>query len=147
MRKGKSKMSNAIAKVQAALQQAMATRPPVGGFPYLAETLHRAGVIRNLWTLPAAQSLYLTTAGPVVMQGEPLIQGFADVPPFDQAALITALRTDQAGQSTFPEFLTATWQAGVVRYEVDFVARTVTYYGSNDEAYVESYPTVEIEAR
>lgn len=140
-------MSNAIANLQAAQQHAMAIRPKVGGFPYLAETLRRAGVTRNRWTLPAAQSLYLTTDGPVVMQGEPLVNGLVDVPPFDQAALIAALRTDQAGQSSFPQFLAAAWQAGVVRYDVDFAERTVTYYGSNDEEYVEEYPAVEIEGR
>lgn len=140
-------MSNAIANLQAALQHAMAIRPPVGGFPYLAEALRRAGVLHNRWTLPAAQSLYLTADGPVVMQGEPLVNGFADIPPFDQAALITALRADQAGKSSFPDFLAAAWLAGVVRYDVDLAARTVTYYGSNDEAYVEAYPAVAIEER
>jgi len=80
-----------------------------------------------------------------VAQGEPLISGFAEIPPFDQAALITALRADQTGQSSFPEFLAAAWQAGVIRYDVDLVARTVTYYGSHDEAYVEAYPAVVIE--
>lgn len=140
-------MSNAIANLQAALQHAMTSRPKVGGFPYLAETLRRAGVTHNRWTLPAGQSLYLTVDGPVVMQGTPLVDGFANVPPFDRERLINALRTDQAGQSTFPEFLAASWQAGVVRYEVDLVGRTVTYYGSNDEAYVESYPAVDIEGR
>jgi uncharacterized protein YbcV (DUF1398 family) len=135
-------MSNAITNLQAAQQRAMAGRPKVGGFPYLAETLRRAGVIRNRWTLPACQSLYLTTTGPVVVQGTPLLTGFADVPPFDQAALITALRTDQAGESTFPEFLAATWQAGVIRYDVDLIERTVAYYGCNEEVYVEVYPAV-----
>ena len=137
-------MSDAIANLQAAQQRAMASRPKVGGFPYLAETLRRAGVTRNIWTLPACQSLYLTTTGPVVVQGTPLLTGFADVPPFDQAALITALRTDQAGESSFPEFLAATWKAGVVRYDVDLIGRTVAYYGCNEEVYVEVYPTVEL---
>ncbi len=135
-------MSNAITNLQAAQQRAMAGRPKVGGFPYLAETLRRAGVIRNRWTLPACQSLYLTTDGPVVVQGTPLLTGFAEVPPFDQAALITALRTDQAGESTFPEFLAATWQAGVIRYDVDLLERTVAYYGCNEEVYIEVYPAV-----
>ncbi len=57
--------------------------------------------------------------------------GAADVPPFNQDALALALRTDQAGDSTFPEFLSASWRAGVIRYEVDFGAGTVTYYGCN----------------
>ena len=138
-------MSNAIDNLQAALQHAMAIRPKVGGFPYLAEALCRAGVTRNRWTLPAAQSVYLTTAGPVVVQGAPLVQGFAEVPSFDRKALITALRTDQAGQSSFPEFLAAAWQAGVVCYDVDLTARTVVYYGVNGEEYIETYLAVALE--
>src|ERR1700678_3731782 len=121
-------MSEAIERLQAAQQRGMTGRPKVGGFPYLAETLRRAGVTRNQWFLPSCQSLYLTEKGPVVTQGAPLLSGMADVPRFDRKALIAALRTDQAGNSTFPEFLLASWQAGVVRYEVDFTARTCTYY-------------------
>ncbi len=137
-------MSKAIENLQAAQQRAMAIRPKVGGFPYLAEALRQAGVTRNLWFLPACESLYLTNDGPVVTQGAPLVSGMADVPAFDQEALIKALRTDQAGQSTFPEFLAATWRAGVVRYDADFAARTVAYYGCNGEEYIESYPPVDL---
>ena len=79
------------------------------------------------------------------MQGAPLVSGTADVPAFNRDALIRALRTDQAGESTFPEFLMASWNAGVVRYDVDFGARTVTYYGCNGEEYVESYAAAEVE--
>jgi len=137
-------VSAAIEKLQDAQQRAMAGRPKVGGFPYLAETLRRAGVTRNLWYLPACQSLYLTEAGPVVEVGMPLATGTVDVPRFDREALIAALRTDQAGRSTFPEFLMATWRAGIVRYDVDFAARTCTYFGANGEEYVESYPAVDV---
>jgi len=112
-------MSKAITILQAAQQRAMAIRPKVGGFPYLAEALRQAGVTRNLWSLPSCQSIFLTHEGPVVMQGAPLVSGAADVPAFDQEALIKALRTDQAGDSTFPQFLAASWQAGVVRYDID----------------------------
>jgi uncharacterized protein YbcV (DUF1398 family) len=138
-------MSKAIDNLQVAQQRAMAGRPKVGGFPYLAETLRRAGVTRNLWFLPAGQSLYLTKDGPVVTLGTPLVSGTVDVPPFNGEALIAALRTDQAGKSTFSEFLEACWRAGVVRYEVDFMERTVGYYGGNGEEYVEAYPAVEVE--
>jgi len=133
-----------IENLQAALQKAMAIRPKVGGFPYLAEVLRQAGVTRNLWFLPACQSLYLTKEGPVVTLDAPLLTGTTDVPPFDQEALIKALRTDQAGQSTFREFLLASWRAGIVRYDVDFTARTVAYYGSNGKEYIESYPAVDV---
>jgi uncharacterized protein YbcV (DUF1398 family) len=138
-------VSNAIETLNHAMKKAQAIRPKVGGFPYLAECLKQAGATRNIWTLPACQSLFLTTQGPVVMQGTPLVSGIADVPTFDREALITALRIDQAGQSTFPEFLAASWRAGVVRYDVDFAARTVTYLGCNGEAYTEDYPAVHIE--
>jgi uncharacterized protein YbcV (DUF1398 family) len=102
-------MSKAIENLQAAQQRAVAIRPKVGGFPYLAEALRQAGVTRNLWSLPSCQSIFLTNDGPVVMQGTPLVSGTADVPAFDREALIQALRTDQAGESTFPEFLAASW--------------------------------------
>jgi uncharacterized protein YbcV (DUF1398 family) len=76
---------------------------------------------------------------------EQLVAGAADVPRFDRDALIRALRIDQAGQSTFPEFLLGSWKAGVIRYDVDLTARTVTYHGCHDETYVETYPAMEIQ--
>jgi len=78
-------------------------------------------------------------------QGAPLFSGTADVPKFNRDALIAALRTDQAGKSTFPEFLLACWHAGVVRYDVDFTARTCTYYSCEGEQYFEDYPAVAID--
>jgi len=137
-------MSKAIENLNRAMERAAAIRPKVGGFPYLAETLRHAGVLRNIWSLPACQSLFLTTLGPVMMQGPPLVSGTVDVPTFNEKALITALRIDQAGESTFPEFLAAAWRAGVVRYDVDFAARRVAYLGCNGEEYIEAYPAVEI---
>jgi uncharacterized protein YbcV (DUF1398 family) len=134
--------TKAIETLQAAFKRAMAIRPKIGGFPVLAEVLRQAGVQRNIWNLPSAESLYLTDLGPVINQGTPLVTGFADVPAFDQEALIRALRTDQAGKSTFPEFLMASWKAGVVRYDVDFAARQVIYYGCQGGSYIEAYPAV-----
>jgi uncharacterized protein YbcV (DUF1398 family) len=122
----------------------MAILPRVGGFPYLAEALRQVGVTRNLWFLPACQSIFLTNDGPIVTLGAPLVSGTVDVPPFDREALIKALRTDQAGESTFPEFLAASWRAGVTRHNVDFAARTVAYYGCNEEQYIERYPAVDV---
>ena len=78
------------------------------------------------------------------MQGAPLAKGVVDVPAFNQEDLIKALRVDQAGESTFSEFLDATWRAGVVRYDVDMEARTVAYQGCNGEKYIESYPAVSV---
>src|ERR1700679_195612 len=141
--KKEKRMSKAIDNLETAQKRAMAIRTKVGGFPYLAEVLRRAGVTKNLWLLASWQSLDLTNEGPVVIPGTRLVSGTTDVPAFDREALIRALRTDQAGESTFPEFLAATWRAGIVRYEVDFAARTVAYVGCNGEEYVEAYPAVE----
>jgi len=137
-------MSKAINTLTEAMQVAIAGRPRVRGFPHLAEVLRRAGVTRNVWSLPSCQSLYLTQEGPVVIQGAPLVNGAGDVPAFDKEALVKALRVDQAGGSTFPEFLNASWQAGVVRYDVDLEARAVTYQGCNGEEYIEDYPAVAV---
>jgi hypothetical protein len=49
-------MSKAMENLETALQRAMAIRP----------TLRQAGVTRNIWPLPACQSLYLTEVGAVV---------------------------------------------------------------------------------
>ena len=133
-------MSDAIENLKAAQERGMAGRPKEGGFPYLAETLRRAGITRNLWHLPSCQSIYLTEMGPVAVPGTPLIDGMAEVPPFNREALISALRADQAGRSTFPEFLQASWKAGVDGYDIDLIG----YHGAGGETYVESYPEVEL---
>jgi uncharacterized protein YbcV (DUF1398 family) len=104
-----------------------------------------ARTAHNHWFLPACQRLYLTQEGPIVSQGTPLLSGTADVPKFNRDALVAALRTDQAGKSTFPEFLLACWHAGVVRYDVDFTARTCTSFGCDGEKYIEDYPEVAID--
>jgi uncharacterized protein YbcV (DUF1398 family) len=137
-------MSKAIDNLTEAMKTAQAIRPRVGGFPYLAEVLRQVGVTRNVWSLPSGQSLFLTEQGPVVMQGNPLVTGAVDVPAFNEEALIRALRVDQAGESTFPEFLEASWRAGVVRYDVELEARAVAYQGCNGEEYIEAYLAVTV---
>lgn len=131
-------------KLKAAQQYAMTIRPKVGGFPYLAEALRQAGVKLNRWSLPSCQSVYIMNEGSVVQVDTPLVIGTYEVPKFDQKGLISAIRVDQQGKSTLPEFLKATWNAGVIDYEVDFERRTVTYFGVNGEKYEENYPSVSI---
>lgn len=137
-------MSKAVENLVKAQQFAMSIRPKVGGFPYIAEVLRRAGITKNIWNLPSCQSMYLTECGPVVSQGTHLVNNTVDVPLFNRDALIKALRIDQSGQSTFPEFLKACWEAGVVSYVVDFEKRVVVYSGIFGESYSENYPAVEI---
>lgn len=135
-------MNDAVHNLEGALASGVADRPAVGGFPYLAETLRAAGVHRNLWYLPAMEAVYLTDLGPVVCQGEPLLSGPAPVAPFDRAAVIAAIRSDQEGRSSFPDFAAAIWAAGVWHYEVDLDARTCTYVGTDGHQYVESFEAV-----
>lgn len=137
-------MSKAVEHLLKAQQHAMSIRPRVGGFPYLAEVLRKAGVTQNIWNLPSCQSIYLTEHGSVVSQTTPLVSTTVDIPSFDREALIKAIRIDQAGQSSFPEFLKSSWEAGVVSYVVDFEKRVVNYYGVLGESYSENYPAVEI---
>jgi uncharacterized protein YbcV (DUF1398 family) len=137
-------MSTATEQLLAAQKHALSTRPKIGGFPYMAEVLKQAGVEHNIWSLPSCQSVYLMKAGNVVMQGTPLVTGVHTIPAFDREALIKSLRTDQAGESTFPEFLQAAWQAGVINYDVNFIDRKVTYCGAQGETYIEAYPEVTI---
>ncbi len=138
-------MKDTINLLIEAQKHAMSIRPAIGGFPVLAEVLRQAGVLINRWSLPSCQSIYLMKDNKsIVQQGAPLVTGTHIIPRFNQEALITAIRQDQAGKSTFPEFLQATWDAGVINYEVDFTAQRVVYYGVYNESYEEEYPAVEV---
>lgn len=138
-------MCKAIENLVTAQQLAMKIRPKVGGFPYLAEILRLAGVARNIWYLPSCQSIYFTKYGTVINQGVPLINNMVEAPRFNEEALIRALRIDQAGEGTFPEFLKSAWEAGVVSYEVDFEKYKVKYFGVLGESYCEDYPSVKVD--
>lgn len=137
-------MSQISGQLIEAQKYAMSIRPKVGGFPVLAEVLRQAGVQMNRWSLPSCQSVYVMKDGAVVQQGTPLVAGTHDVLKFDREALVSALRLDQEGKSTFAEFLDAAWKSGVVGYDVDFASRKVTYYGANGETYLEEYPAVKL---
>lgn len=138
-------MSQAIDNLIQAQQSAQTIGTQTKGFPYLAEQLRKAGVHRNIWHLPSCQSIYLTRYGSVVSQGTPLVHATVDVPLFDRDALIKALKADQSGLTSFPQFLKAAWEAGVVSYVVDFENRQVTYFGVLGETYAENYPACEVD--
>lgn len=137
-------MSTAITTVEAALQRGAAIRPAVGGFPYLAAALREAGIGRCHVVVPSNAFVYFTNDGPVLMQHEPIARGAADLAPFDEPAVVAALRSDQAGASTFPEFMAAAWAAGVLTYDVDLAASTCTYHGADGASYLEFFDRVAI---
>ncbi len=132
-----------IEHVVEAQQRGAAGRPKVAGFPYLAETLRLAGVTRIAVTVPSWTTVLTTAEGSVLQQGSPMTEGTVEVRPFDRDAFVTALRADQAGEMAFPDWMEATWRAGVVWYEVDLHARTCTYRSPAGDSYVEQYPAVE----
>ncbi len=60
------------------------------------------------------------------------------------SATARPLRVNQVGETTFPEFASAAWKAGVLHYVVDLDARTCSYFGLGGESYVERYPAVSL---
>lgn len=137
-------MSKNVEHLMNEIKYALSIRPKVGGFPVLAEVMRKAGVQHNFWQLPSCQSIYVMKEGSVVIQNANLVSGPNDIAKFDREALIKALRKDQAGLGTFPEFLQSAWEAGVISYDVDLNNRKVTYYGVQEESYIEEYPAVEV---
>lgn len=132
-------------RIGAALETAGRVRPRVGGFPYLAEALRVAGVRTVHIDVAGCTTVYRFTDGAAISRGEPLTGGLSSVAAFDADALVAALRRDQAGDSTYREFMVSTWAAGVVDYDVDLSARTCTYRGALDgDVYVESYAAVDL---
>ena len=137
-------MSTAIALMTAAQARAARVRPKVGGFPYLAEVFRQAGVTNCYYTVPSMTALYITTSGSVVQQDKPIVTEMVDVPGFNEANLVAAINVDKAGDCTFTEFVEALWRAGATGYQIDFVARTCTYFGVAGERYLESYNEVDL---
>lgn len=137
-------MSMIKERIEKAYKWAMANRPKVNGYPYLAEALRQAGVTRYVYNLPSNQCIFFTKDGHVSSQHESHTSGMNDVPRFNQEAFVSLLRANQAGNGTFAEFLKGAWENGVISYEAHLVARKVTYYGAEGESYVEDYPAVEV---
>lgn len=102
----------------------------------------QARVRTNAFDVACGSALYRTDADAVVQYGTRLRTGTAAVAPFGPDALVEAIRADQAGETTFPEFFESIGNAGVVRYDVDPEAPTCTYQGANRGSNVERYPAV-----
>jgi len=133
-----------IDSISSAQARAAAIRPEAGGFPYLAEGLRLAGVTRIEVTVPSWTTVITTPAGSILQQGEPMVAGDVEVPPFDRHGFVEALQADQTGQITYPMWMEATWASGVVWYAVDLDARTCTYRSPAGDTYVEEYAAVDI---
>jgi uncharacterized protein YbcV (DUF1398 family) len=115
--------------VRAALSHGAAIRPRVGGFPHFAECLLQAGVRHVDVTVPTASTVYVLADTAVLKQGD---------------TLQAVIRADQAGETTYAEFVASSWAAGVIAYQVDLDVRTCTYHGAHGEHYVETYDPVDV---
>lgn len=133
-----------VDSIAGAQARGAAVRPAVGGFPYLAQSLRQAGVTHIAVTVPSWTTVLSTAAGSVVQQGTPMFDGAREVPAFDRDRFVAALRADQEGHISFPEWMNQTWDAGIVWYEVDLEARQCTYRAPGGESYVEEYPGVDL---
>ena len=98
---------------------------------------------RTIWTLPAAQAVYLTAAGPVVSQDQPLITSMTPIRPLTGTQERRRSATTRPAKPTFRQCLTAIWRAGAIRYEVVSNERTVTYCGLGASC-TERYPAAVI---
>lgn len=136
--------TTAIENILNAYKWALANRPRVNGYPFLAEALRQAGVSRYVCHLPSCQCLYYTDMGVIAAHGDYLISSMTAVPKFNQEAFVKILRNSQRGEITFTDFLRGTWESGVTYYEADLMKRTVTYFGAKGESYMEEYPSVTI---
>lgn len=136
-----------ITTVIAARERGARLRPEVGGFTVLAESLRAAGIEAVHCVVSSMTTRYRTDHGTVVDQQAPLAEGLGRVADFDRDAVIAAIRRDQRGESTYPEFMVDIWHAGVVTYDVDLAARTCTYRGLHPavDVYVEAYPAVTLD--
>jgi uncharacterized protein YbcV (DUF1398 family) len=127
--------------VAAAQARGFAARPKIEGFPYLAEAMREAGVLRLEFIVPTGTSLFTTTAGCAVIPATPVVTEPSDLPAWDEPALLAAIEADKHG-GEFPAFVAACWQAGVIRWIIDTSARTCTYHGADGDEYAEHYRVV-----
>lgn len=133
-----------VETVQQAQRRGAAARPRVNGFPYYAEALRAAGITLVDTSIATGGSVYYLADGAVAQTFDPIVGPVAAVPAWNEVGLIAAIRADQVGNGTFPEFLRDAWQAGVIHFRVDLANRTCTYFGVSDNHYVETYPAVAV---
>jgi uncharacterized protein YbcV (DUF1398 family) len=135
-------ISTTITTVQQAQRRGAASRPRINGFPHYAEALRAAGISAVETSIATGGSVYYLADGAVTESFEPIVTHISAVPDWNEAGVTAALRADQEGRTTFPEFLRAAWDAGVIQFRVDLAGRTCTYVGAAGEHYVENYPAV-----
>jgi uncharacterized protein YbcV (DUF1398 family) len=100
-------------------------------YPQLFDGLKVIGVERYEVNVATHEITYF---GGKTSHKQPAPDGFSPLTvgeKFDQAALKTALKRTQSGQSTYEEFLAEIAAAGVPFYRVDMKPRTVSYHAAN----------------
>ncbi|HEY1765353.1 MAG TPA: nuclear transport factor 2 family protein [Opitutaceae bacterium] len=114
-------------------------------FPQVVRALGEAGAERYLSDLTLRETTYHAADGSHHRVAWPKGEALAVADPFDPDAIGAALRSAQAGEIAYPEFLRRIAGAGVVAYTVHLKGRQALYLGRQGNVYVEPFPPVEPE--
>ena len=110
-------------------------------FPKTLTALKEAGVQYYDVELPTATIVYHGHGQEMTESGIPSLQNLPPVGKYDLKALKEAIRIHQVNRTPYAEVMKEIVKSGVMRYRVDVVNRTCTYFGKNaNEKYVEAFP-------
>lgn len=109
-------------------------------FPDAVVQLTEAGVVRYVVDLVRFERT-LYGSDDETLQDDIALDPMLEVAPhFSEAGVKTALKTVQAGKSSYPEFLQQIMEAGVACYSVYINGRKVIYTGRDGDELVEPFP-------
>lgn len=100
------------------------------------QVLSEAGIHRYHTDVRCHTNVYRSQDATYTVPGDAIAPDGAVPERFDPLAI----RAAPSGEVDYTAFLRGLWAAGVVTYEVDLAARTLTYHGANGETEVEMLP-------
>jgi uncharacterized protein YbcV (DUF1398 family) len=109
-------------------------------FPKTLTALKEAGVEYYDVELKAAAIIYHGQGQEMTETGVPSLQNLPEVGTYDLKALKEAIHFHQVNRTPYAEIMGEVVKAGIVRYRVDVVGRSCTYFGKNGEKYTEAFP-------
>jgi uncharacterized protein YbcV (DUF1398 family) len=111
-------------------------------YPQFVGLLSEAGVRTYHVDVPSHTVVYRNGEEAHTEHGQPVVPEDARTPAlFDESGVKAAIAGNQQGKGDYLTFLRQIWASGVVGYDVDLGARTVTYRGAAGEVYVEAIPS------
>ena len=86
------------------------------------------------------RNTYYTADGAAYDEPLPLKGGPAIAPQFDQHAVAASIKSIQAGEIGYAEFLRRIMRSGCSHYEVFIAGRKVMYFGRDGDFHTEHFP-------